>query len=102
MQAAAPGLPGVAVTESGAGLGFGRWRWPRRARLLAVPHGVCYLRRDIGHAIGLRERLAGAQRVLVVGGGFIGLEVGGRRYRQGKAGSRRGAPTGSSGAWSRR
>ena len=59
-----------------------------RPRLLAVPGadlaGVCYLR-DIGHALGLRERLTAARRVLVVGGGFIGLEAVAAATARGKA-----------------
>jgi 3-phenylpropionate/trans-cinnamate dioxygenase ferredoxin reductase component len=35
---------------------------------------VCYLR-DVGDGIRLRARLAAARRVVVIGGGFIGLEV---------------------------
>ena len=46
--------------------------------------GICYLR-DVGHAIGLRARLAAAQRVLVVGGGFIGLEAAAAATAKGKA-----------------
>jgi 3-phenylpropionate/trans-cinnamate dioxygenase ferredoxin reductase subunit len=46
--------------------------------------GVCYLR-DVGHALELRERLATAERVLVVGGGFIGLEAAASALAQGKA-----------------
>ena len=80
VRPAAPGRPGVATTEAGRRLEFGRLALATgaRPRLLTVPGddlaGVCYLR-DVGHAIGLRERLAAAQRVLVVGGGFIGLEA---------------------------
>ena len=80
VQAAAPGRPGVATTEGGDRLEFGHLALATgaRPRLLAVPGadlaGLCYLR-DVGHALKLRERLAAAQRVLVVGGGFIGLEA---------------------------
>jgi 3-phenylpropionate/trans-cinnamate dioxygenase ferredoxin reductase subunit len=80
VQAAAPGRPGVATIEGGYRLEFGRLALATgaRPRLLAVPGadlaGICYLR-DVGDALGLRERLAAAQRVLVVGGGFIGLEA---------------------------
>ena len=80
VRPAAPGRPGVATTEAGVRLEFGRLALATgaRPRLLAVPGndlaGVCYLR-DLGHATALRERLAAAQRVLVVGGGFIGLEA---------------------------
>jgi 3-phenylpropionate/trans-cinnamate dioxygenase ferredoxin reductase subunit len=88
--AAAPGRPGVATTEAGGRLEFGRLALATgaRPRLLAVPGadlaGVCYLR-DVGHALGLRERLAAAQRVLVVGGGFIGLEAAAAASAKGKA-----------------
>ena len=80
VAAAAAGRPGHAVTEAGDRLEFGRLALATgaRPRRLAVPGadlaGVCYLR-DLGHALELRERLATAQRVLVVGGGFIGLEA---------------------------
>ena len=90
VRAAAPGRPGVAVTESGNRLKFGRLALATgaRPRLLAVPGaslaGICYLR-DVGHAIGLRERLAAAQQVLVVGGGFIGLEAATAVTAKGKA-----------------
>ena len=90
VRAAAHGRPAVAVTEGGGRLEFGRLALATgaRTRLLPVPGadlaGVCYLR-DIGHAIGLRERLAAAERVLVVGGGFIGLEAAAAATAQGKA-----------------
>lgn len=80
VRAAAPGRPGVATTEGGDRLEFGHLALATgaRPRVLAVPGanlaGICYLR-DVGHALELRERLAAAQRVLVVGGGFIGLEA---------------------------
>jgi 3-phenylpropionate/trans-cinnamate dioxygenase ferredoxin reductase subunit len=90
VRAAAPGRPGAAVTEAGGRLEFGHLALATgaRPRLLAVPGadlaGVCYLR-DLGHALELRERLAAAQRVLVVGGGFIGLEAAAAATAQGKA-----------------
>jgi 3-phenylpropionate/trans-cinnamate dioxygenase ferredoxin reductase component len=80
VRRAAPGRPGVAVTEGGQRLEFGHLALATgaRPRLLSVPGadlaGICYLR-DAGHALELRERLATAQRVLVIGGGFIGLEA---------------------------
>jgi len=89
VRAAAPGRPGVAVTEGGGRLVFGRLALATgaRPRLLTVPGadlaGVCYLR-DAGHALALRERLAAAQRVLVVGGGFIGLEAAAAATAKGK------------------
>ena len=78
------------MTESGGCLEFGRLALATgaRPRLLTVPGadlaGICYLR-DAGHAIVLRERLAAAQRVLVVGGGFIGLEAAAAATARGKA-----------------
>ena len=90
VRAAAAGGPGVAVTESGARLEFGRLALATgaRPRLLTVPGtdlaGICYLR-DAGHAIALRERLAAARQVLVVGGGFIGLEAAAAATARGKA-----------------
>ncbi len=90
VRAAAPGRPGVATTESGGRLEFGRLvlATGARPRLLSVPGadlaGICYLR-DVGQAIDLRERLATAQRVLIVGGGFIGLEAAAAATARGKA-----------------
>jgi 3-phenylpropionate/trans-cinnamate dioxygenase ferredoxin reductase subunit len=90
VRPAAPGRPGVAITEDGDRLEFGHLALATgaRPRLLAVPGadlaGICYLR-DVGHALELRERLAAAQRVLVVGGGFIGLEAAAAATAQGKA-----------------
>ena len=89
VRAAAPGRPGVATTEGGDRLEFGHLALATgaRPRLLAVPGadlaGICYLR-DVGHALELRERLAAAQRVLVVGGGFIGLEAAAAATAMGK------------------
>jgi 3-phenylpropionate/trans-cinnamate dioxygenase ferredoxin reductase subunit len=80
VRPAAPGRPGVAITEGGGRLEFGHLALATgaRPRRLTVPGadlaGICYLR-DAGHALELRERLAAARRVLVVGGGFIGLEA---------------------------
>jgi 3-phenylpropionate/trans-cinnamate dioxygenase ferredoxin reductase subunit len=90
VRAAAPGRPGAATTEGGDRLEFGHLALATgaRPRPLAGPGadlaGVCYLR-DLGHAIALRERLAAAQRVLVVGGGFIGLEATAAATAKGKA-----------------
>lgn len=89
VRPAAPGRPGVAVTEDGSRLEFGHLALATgaRPRLLSVPGadlaGVCYLR-DAGHALELRERLAAAERVLVVGGGFIGLEAAASATAKGK------------------
>ena len=49
-----------------------------RNRLLEMPgaelEGVCYLRTRV-EAIELRERMMAAQNIVIIGGGFIGLEV---------------------------
>jgi 3-phenylpropionate/trans-cinnamate dioxygenase ferredoxin reductase component len=90
VRAAAPGRAGAAVTSGGGRLEFGRLALATgaRPRLLAVPGadlaGVCYLR-DVVHALELRARLAAAERVLVVGGGFIGLEAAAAATAKGKA-----------------
>jgi 3-phenylpropionate/trans-cinnamate dioxygenase ferredoxin reductase subunit len=74
------GGSGVATTRYGEELGFARLALTvgGRARRLRVPgadlDGVCYLR-HLRNADELRERLAVAARVVVVGGGFIGLEA---------------------------
>jgi 3-phenylpropionate/trans-cinnamate dioxygenase ferredoxin reductase subunit len=75
----APGF-GVAVTANGRELPFDRLALAVGAgpRRLALPgadlDGICYLR-DYNDAADLRVRLATASNVVVVGGGFIGLEV---------------------------
>jgi 3-phenylpropionate/trans-cinnamate dioxygenase ferredoxin reductase component len=74
------GGSGVATTRYGEELGFARLALTvgGRARRLRVPgadlDGVCYLR-HLRNADELRERLAVAARVVVIGGGFIGLEA---------------------------
>jgi 3-phenylpropionate/trans-cinnamate dioxygenase ferredoxin reductase subunit len=89
VSAPAGDQPGRAVTEAGNRLEFGclALATGARPRRLAVPGadlaGICYLR-DVGHALELRERLAAAQRVLVVGGGFIGLEAAAAATAHGK------------------
>lgn len=71
---------GVASTASGRDLSFGRLALtvgasPRRLSLPGADlGGICYLR-DVDDAAELRSRLAGARQVVVVGGGFIGLEA---------------------------
>jgi 3-phenylpropionate/trans-cinnamate dioxygenase ferredoxin reductase component len=90
VRAATDGRPGEAVTSDGGRLEFGHLALATgaRPRRLTVPGvdlaGVCYLR-DVGHALELRERLAAAERVLVVGGGFIGLEAAAAVTAKGKA-----------------
>ena len=82
--------PGTATTSGGRELRFSRLglavgATPRR---LTVPgadlDGVCYLR-DLDDAADLRRRLAAAERVVVVGGGFIGLEAAAVARAAGKA-----------------
>jgi 3-phenylpropionate/trans-cinnamate dioxygenase ferredoxin reductase subunit len=79
------GGAGVAITRDGQKLGFARLALTvgGRARRLRLPgasapgpalDGVCYLR-HLRNADELRERLAVATRVVVIGGGFIGLEA---------------------------
>jgi 3-phenylpropionate/trans-cinnamate dioxygenase ferredoxin reductase subunit len=58
-----------------------------RARRISVPgaelDGVCYLR-SVADAIDLKARLAQAAEVVIVGGGFIGLEVASSAAKSGK------------------
>lgn len=76
---ARPGA-GLARTASGRELPFDRLALTvgARPRRLEVPGsdlaGVCYLR-GLDDAARLREELTAAARVVVVGGGFIGLEA---------------------------
>lgn len=71
---------GYARTGSGRELAYERLALALGAEplRLRVPgaglDGICYLR-DLDHAVGLRQRLARASQVVVVGGGFIGLEA---------------------------
>jgi 3-phenylpropionate/trans-cinnamate dioxygenase ferredoxin reductase subunit len=80
LSASGPRGSGVATTDNGRQLAFGRLALTvgADARRLPVPggdlDGICYLR-DHNDAADLRERLATAAKVVVVGGGFIGLEV---------------------------
>jgi 3-phenylpropionate/trans-cinnamate dioxygenase ferredoxin reductase component len=80
MSSSGPPGSGAAMTANGRELPFDRLALTlgAGARRLPVPgadlDGICYLRDDID-AADLRTRLATAARVVVVGGGFIGLEV---------------------------
>jgi 3-phenylpropionate/trans-cinnamate dioxygenase ferredoxin reductase component len=71
---------GCARTSGGRELRFDRLALTTGAepRRLSVPgadlDGICYLR-DLDDARRLRTRLAEARRVVVVGGGFVGLEA---------------------------
>ncbi|MET7398232.1 FAD-dependent oxidoreductase [Dactylosporangium sp. NPDC005572] len=75
-----PAGGGVAVTDTGRRLRFDRLALtvgarPRRLRLAGADlDGVCYLR-DVDDATRLRGSLASARDVVVIGGGFIGLEA---------------------------
>jgi 3-phenylpropionate/trans-cinnamate dioxygenase ferredoxin reductase subunit len=81
--------PGVAGTSGGRELPFDRLALTvgARPRRLTVPgaelDGISYLR-DVDDAQQLQSRLAGAQSVVVVGGGFIGLEAAAVARAQGK------------------
>lgn len=74
---------------SGAELGFDRLviATGSRARRLAVPgarlDGICHLR-SVDDAIDLKARLKEAAEVVIIGGGFIGLEVASAVARLGK------------------
>jgi 3-phenylpropionate/trans-cinnamate dioxygenase ferredoxin reductase subunit len=80
---------GLAGTATGRELGFDRLALTvgARPRRLTVPgadlDGILYLR-DVEDAEQLRARLATAARVVVVGGGFIGLEAAAVARAQGK------------------
>ncbi|WP_281689655.1 NAD(P)/FAD-dependent oxidoreductase [Pseudonocardia thermophila] len=80
VQLPADGAPGTARTSGGRTVRFARLALTvgARPRRLAVPgadlDGVHYLR-DLDDAARLRERLPGTSRVVIVGGGFIGLEA---------------------------
>ena len=80
---------GLARTASGRELSFDRLAITvgARPRRLAIPgadlDGILYLR-DLDDAERLRARLADASRVVVVGGGFIGLEAAAVARAQGK------------------
>lgn len=45
--------------------------------------GICYLR-EVGDAVAIRARLSTAHRVVVIGGGFLGLEVAAAARTRGK------------------
>lgn len=84
------GGAGTATTASGRTLPFDRLALtvgaaPRRLDLPGADlDGVCYLR-DIEDAANLRSRLEKADHVVVVGGGFIGLEAASVARSQGRS-----------------
>ncbi len=88
----APGRSGAgtAVTANGRVLPFERLALtvgagPRRLTLPGSDlDGICYLR-DHDDAADLRSRLTDASRVVVIGGGFIGLEAAAVARKSGKA-----------------
>ena len=83
------GAAGVARTQSGRELQFDRLALTvgARPRRLSVPgadlDGISYLR-DVDDAEQLQSHLTAASRVVVVGGGFIGLEAAAVARGQGK------------------
>ena len=61
--------------SSGGGLAYKYLVLATGARNRTLPvEGACYLR-TLGEAAELKRRIAGAGKVIVIGGGFIGLEV---------------------------
>lgn len=80
LSSSGPPGSGAAATANGRELPFDRLALTVGAgpRRLALPgadlDGICYLR-DRSDAANLRARLTAASNVVVVGGGFIGLEV---------------------------
>ena len=81
---------GTATTDTGRELPFDRLALtvgarPRRLQLPGAElGGVCYLR-HAEDAMRLRRELESAQAVVVIGGGFIGLEAASAARSQGKA-----------------
>ncbi|WP_050631615.1 NAD(P)/FAD-dependent oxidoreductase [Bradyrhizobium viridifuturi] len=80
---------GQVVLNGGAALGFDNLviATGSRARRIAVSgaelDGVCYIR-SIAEAADLRARLGEAREIVIIGGGFIGLEVASSASRLGK------------------
>ena len=74
------GASGAAIAESGQQFTFDRLALtvggqPRRLQVPGIElDGVCYLRK-LADADNFRRRLANAQDVVIIGGGFIGLET---------------------------
>ncbi len=71
---------GVARTDNGRELAFGRLALAtgarnRRLDLPGAELANIFSLRELDDAVALRHRLTEAQRVVVVGGGFIGLEI---------------------------
>ena len=89
LSSTGPEGSGTATTSSGRTLEFDRLALTvgARPRRLVLPgadlDGVCYLR-DVDDAARLRSCLTSARHVVIVGGGFIGLEVAAAARAQGK------------------
>jgi 3-phenylpropionate/trans-cinnamate dioxygenase ferredoxin reductase component len=83
------GLAGTATTDAGRtitfdGLALATGSEPRRLPVEGADlDGVLYLR-DISDAVELKNRWAAASNVVVIGGGFIGLEVAAGATKDGK------------------
>lgn len=80
---------GVAVTEGGERFPFDQLvlavgAAPRRLVLPGADQGGVHYLRDAADASALKEALDAAGNVVVVGGGFIGLEVAASALKQGK------------------
>ena len=74
------GAGGTATSAAGRSFSFDRLALtvggtPRRLDVPGADLGNVFCLRDLGDAIALRESVAAAERVVVVGGGFIGLEA---------------------------
>jgi 3-phenylpropionate/trans-cinnamate dioxygenase ferredoxin reductase subunit len=80
---------GIAVTATGrelhfTGLALAPGSTPRRLPLPGAEFGGVLYLRDLGDADQLKSRWGAAQNVVVVGGGFIGLEVAAGARKAGK------------------
>lgn len=90
LSATGPRGAGIAVTDRGNTLAFDRLALTvgARPRRLDLPGaelaGVCYLR-NVDDAVRLRTYLTPARNVVVIGGGFIGLEAAAVARSQGKS-----------------
>jgi 3-phenylpropionate/trans-cinnamate dioxygenase ferredoxin reductase component len=83
------GQPGLARTTGGRTLPFARLALtvgarPRRLDVTGADLDDIHHLRGLDDAVRLRDRMAGAARVVVVGGGFIGLEAAAAARAQGK------------------
>lgn len=74
------GAGGTATSARGRTFDFARLALtvggtPRRLRVPGADLANVFYLRELADAVGLRESLAAAERVVVVGGGFVGLEA---------------------------